>query len=172
MQHNMANRMFYFAYGSNMSIRRLCQRVPSARLVSVARLENHELRFHKKGFRDGSGKCDAYATGNTEHTVIGVVFDISIEEKNDLDRVEGLGAGYEAKTVQVASSTGEAILATTYYATHIDFTLQPFHWYKEHVMRGVREHSLPESYAQTISGVESIVDPDSHRHAIEMAMYC
>jgi len=62
-----------------MSIKRLRERVPSARFVSIATLHAHELRFHKKSV-DGSGKCDAYATQNNEHAVIGVVCEIKESE--------------------------------------------------------------------------------------------
>jgi len=43
--------MKYFSYGSNMSIRRLADRVPSAQLVTVAKLPSHTLRFHKRSKR-------------------------------------------------------------------------------------------------------------------------
>lgn len=56
--------MKYFAYGSNMSLLRLWQRVPSAVRIGVFTLQGHQLRFHKLG-KDGSGKCDAYQTNNT-----------------------------------------------------------------------------------------------------------
>ena len=39
--------MKYFAYGSNMSIVRLKQRVPSAQKVGIVTLKNHQLRFSR-----------------------------------------------------------------------------------------------------------------------------
>jgi len=41
--------MLYFSYGSNMSERRLKDRVPSAKKICKAFLRKHDLRFHKKG---------------------------------------------------------------------------------------------------------------------------
>jgi len=89
--------MHYFSYGSNMSIRRMVKRVPSAKVVTVARLSGHILKYHKAS-KDGSGKCDVLETEQIEDTVYGVVFDIAEGEKTNLDRAEGLGYGYEAKT--------------------------------------------------------------------------
>ena len=66
--------MHYFSYGSNMSIKRLLVRVPSAKKVDVGILERHELKFHKISKNDGTAKCDACKTGNQEHRIYGVVF--------------------------------------------------------------------------------------------------
>jgi len=162
--------MYYFAYGSNMSIKRLKERVLSANLITIASLHRHTLRFHKKGI-DGSGKCNACETGNAKHSVIGVVFDIDISEKPALDRKEGLGHGYDEKPVELVTHSGELLQAYTYYARLIDSTLKPYHWYKKHVLIGARENRLPENYIETIDSIESIPDPMPERHEIEMRLY-
>ena len=162
--------MLYFAYGSNMSIRRLHARTPSAGFVTVATLHGHELRFHKAG-RDGSAKCDAFANGDPGHRVVGVVFELDPAEKPALDRVEGLGQGYEEKTIELTAQAGRIVTACTYYATHIDPGLRPYHWYKHHVLSGARDHGLPEPYLQRIEAVAAIADPQPERHRREMAIY-
>jgi hypothetical protein len=60
-------------------------------------LPKHRLRFHKVS-NDGSGKCDAQATEDSNDYVIGVLFE-SDNEKPALDRKEGLGIGYNEKEV-------------------------------------------------------------------------
>jgi len=162
--------MLYFSYGSNMSSRRLRDRVPSADFMIVATLHGHKLRCHKVS-RDGSGKCDAYDTGDSNHCVIGVVFDISASEKPLLDLKEGLGSGYEEKIVYLVAADGAVIEATTYYATSIDSLLKPYCWYKHHVLIGAAEHGLPQDYIEVFAQVESVADPESERHAKEMALY-
>jgi len=163
--------MLYFSYGSNMSTKRLAHRVPSATFVVVATLTKHILKFHKVGSIDGSGKCDASETTNHSNQIIGVVFDILESEKPVLDKKEGLHNGYEEKTVKVNSITGEILETTTYYATNCDPSVKPFHWYKEHVIRGAKENGLPEIYIQSFLDVESIADPNSERHEQEMQIY-
>lgn len=164
--------MLYFAYGSNMSQKRLGARVPSAGFLSVATLPMHELRFHKVSHVDGSAKCDAFETGNVADRIIGVVFEIAVaEEKRTLDRIEGLGAGYDEKVVTVLSPTGESLEATLYYATETDPAMKPFHWYKEHVLRGAAENGLPGDYIRSFIDVESIADHDTERHEKEMAIH-
>jgi len=161
--------MLYFAYGSNMSTQRLRARVPSARFVTVAELSRHDLKFHKIG-QDGSAKCDAAETGDPEHVVIGVVFEISRSEKSVLDLKEGLGRGYEEKVVAI-SVDDKSMQAVMYYATRIDPLLKPFHWYKEHVLQGAGENGFPEQYIQMIADIESVVDFDFGRHEAEMEIY-
>lgn len=162
--------MLYFAYGSNMSRPRLLARVPSAEFVITARLDAHRLAFHKAG-GDGSGKCDALATGDPTHCVFGVVFEIAATEKEHLDRIEGLGVGYAEKRVRLAAADGAAVDAFLYCATRVDATLTPFAWYKAHVLAGARQHSLPADYVRAIEAVTSIEDPDLTRARRELAIY-
>src|SRR5258706_268593 len=90
-----------FAYGSNMSTRRLCERVPSARVIGVGVLKGHKLCWHKVSKKDGSGKCDAALTDAGGAEVYGVLYEIALAEKPKLDSAEGLGAGYDEKDVVV-----------------------------------------------------------------------
>ncbi len=153
-----------------MSTPRLTDRVPSARAVTIAQLHKHKLKFHKKS-KDGSAKCDAEYTNNTEDVVYGVVFQISASEKPELDIKEGLRKGYEEKSVSVIAQNGETLDAVTYYATNIDPSLKPYDWYKEHVIRGAREHGLPPEYIATINEINSMPDPDTEKYDRELSIY-
>ncbi|MCB1758455.1 MAG: gamma-glutamylcyclotransferase [Gammaproteobacteria bacterium] len=162
--------MHYFAYGSNMSIRRLRLRVPSARPCSVATLQGHELRFHKRG-GDGSAKCDIHPAEDSLKSAIGVLFDIDPRDKPDLDRAEGLGVGYREVEVRLADPTGGLVRAFSYQAIELDPCLKPFDWYKRHVLLGAQENGLPPEYVALIAAVEAIADSDRERHARELAIY-
>ncbi len=162
--------MQYFAYGSNMSTRRLVTRVPAARAISVAALPHHRLVFHKVG-KDGSAKCDAQLMWGARHEVVGVVFEIDAREKTLLDIKEGLGNGYAQKTVNVITPDARCLTAFMYYATITDASLKAFHWYKEHVLRGAREHGLARAYIRAIERIESVPDPRSERHDRELSVY-
>ncbi|MET0026045.1 MAG: gamma-glutamylcyclotransferase family protein [Candidatus Thiodiazotropha sp.] len=162
--------MLYFSYGSNMSTRRLRHRIPAARFVMVAQLPGHQLRFHKRS-KDLSAKADIHATGAPGDLVFGVVFELVDSDKQTLNGYEGLGQGYDEKWVELTTMSGERITAITYYATHIDDTLKPYHWYRHHVLTGALEYGLPESYIQTLRNIPCIDDPDPQRHAREMGIY-
>jgi hypothetical protein len=162
--------VYYFAYGSNMSSRRLFRRLASARVVAVAALPRHQLRWHKQG-RDGSGKCDAAPTGDDAHQVLGVLYQMAAAERPLLDRYEGVGAGYEATDVRLQLRSGAFVGAFTYQATLIDSSALPFAWYKIHVLRGAREHGLPDDYIAELEAVPSLDDPDRERHRRELQIY-
>ncbi|CAH0991565.1 hypothetical protein SIN8267_01674 [Sinobacterium norvegicum] len=162
--------LYYFAYGSNMSMARLRQRVPSAEKLGIFALASHELRFDKKG-RDGSGKCNALYTGNDSDTVFGTLFSMKADEKPTLDEAESLGVGYGDKTVTVTNATGESFEALTYYALRLDANYQPYDWYLNHVLIGAFETGLPLDYIAKIEAVESKPDPDRSRAATQWAVH-
>ena len=150
-----------FAYGSNMSSRRLRTRTPSAMPVGIGRLAGHRLMWHKIG-RDGSAKCDIHQTGRADDFVWGVLFEIDLAEKPLLDEAEGLGNGYAHKSVAVLTD-GDVVQAGAYHATHIDATLEPFDWYVAFVLQGAQEHGLPGHYLRALESVAAVVDPDADR---------
>ncbi|WP_230208805.1 gamma-glutamylcyclotransferase family protein [Solemya velum gill symbiont] len=168
--HKSYSIMKYFAYGSNMSLARLRGRTPSANRLGIYTLREHSLRFHKIS-HDGSGKCDAFHTKCPDDFVIGAVFQISLDEKPDLDYAEGLGYGYEEKLVSIVDADGNSIEALTYYATKIDPDIKTYTWYLNHVLIGAREVGLPNSYIQTIQAIDCIEDPDAERDVIQRAIH-
>ncbi|MCU0093418.1 gamma-glutamylcyclotransferase [Pseudomonas koreensis] len=163
--------MKYFAYGSNMSISRLRARVSSAVALGCFSLSRHDLRFHKAS-KDGSGKCNAYFTSNSDDVVYGVLFEIDQVEKLILDRAEGLGHGYDEKEVIVTAADGSLLSAVTYVASDFDDSRRPYTWYVNHVVIGAREALLPVDYIRTkISSIEAVEDADEWRDAKERAIY-
>lgn len=164
--------MFYSAYGSNMSIARLQERVPSAVPLGCYTLAQHDLRFHKSG-RDGSAKCDAYFTADGADTVHGALFEMHPSHKPALDEAEGLGYGYREKGVTViAARDGASVTAFTYVAIRINEHLKPYSWYLNHVLVGATETSLRADYVQgKIATVEAIHDHDEERDARERSLH-
>lgn len=163
-------QLIYFAYGSNMSTRRLLRRVPSARVIDAARLAGHRLAWHKRG-ADGSGKCDILPTV-PEDVVYGVLYHIDAGHRGVLDRFEGLGWGYELKHVDVCLlNRNESLTAFTYRATRIDAGYIPYDWYRDHVLIGAREHNLPADYIRLIENVPTFEDVDKRREQTERRIH-
>ena len=166
----------YFAFGSNMASQRLLQRLPEATLSGLARLDQHRLSFRKN--LGQSGKCDIEFTGKSNDIVIGVIYQISSEDRLVLDQYEGLGWAYDSKQVEVTPENvaegrkDEKLTALTYYGIDIGETdIPPYHWYKEHVLRGAIEHRFPEQYIAFIESFESVQDPDQQRSERELSIY-
>ena len=154
----------YFAYGSNLLLARIRERTPSATRLGQAALSAHRLCWHKRGFRDGSGKCDAFATSHDSDTVWGALFELDSAERATLDTAEGLGRGYRAIQIRVDTTHG-ALCAFAYVATPdaVDSTLAPFGWYRDLVVAGARESGLPARYVSELAAVSVVPDPDEPR---------
>lgn len=162
--------MLYFAYGSNMSVARLTNRISGVERLGLYMLAGHELLFHKIG-KDKSAKCDAFFTGSNADIVYGVLYDFPRTEKYHLDLFEGLGAGYEQKVVSVTNESGQTKTPFIYYATAIDPSLPSFSWYKYHVLHGAEEAEVPQWYLGQIRATPEMVDPDRERRDRELAIY-
>jgi hypothetical protein len=162
-------KLNYFAYGSNMSSRRLKARVPSATVIGTGVLSGHRLAFHKVSKKDGSGKCDVVESIADE--VSGVLIELSEAEKSTLDGLEGLGFGYREKLVTIILNSGERVTALTYFATNTNPNLKPYTWYKRHVIEGAKEAKLPFAYLAILEEIAAIEDPDKEREAQELAIY-
>jgi hypothetical protein len=154
----------YFAYGSNMLGARLRARCSSVKTLRVARLAGYRLRFDKRSWKDGTGKCRIEQTGREGDRVWGVLYDLGAGDLEALDRAEGRGSGYEAGRVEVGGGA-ETETAFAYLADpgFIDPGLASFDWYVELVVAGARENALPESYVAEIQGIRSVPDEDLRR---------
>ena len=161
--------MYYFAYGSNMSQKRLTRRIPAEKL-GVATLRAHRLAFTKPSEADGSAKCDICPSENGKDMVYGVLYRIDEKHKPVLDRYEGLGYGYTSEKITVTFN-GEETEAITYRAVNRNDSLKPFEWYKEHVLRGARENEMPSHYVESIQSIPAKTDPDRERASMELAIY-
>ena len=158
--------VIYFAYGSNMLVCRLRERVSSAKALGMGWLPGHRLMFHKKSKKNGSGKCDIVSSEGC--TVYGVLFEIDANQETTLDKYEG--HGYHKKKVRVQVSDERCMSAFTYYADNasVEVALKPYTWYLKHVITGAEEASLPETYIEEIRTTESKKDPNDAREQDEL----
>ena len=156
--------MLIFAYGSNMNLNRLTQRVPSAMKVSNAFLPGFKLVCNKVS-KDGSAKANIIKTDNLVKLVWGVLFTIDSDEKALLDKAEGLGMGYYEDTLTFFDDTNNNYTAQVYIADSraIDNALLPYDWYKEFIVTGSIQNKLPAEYISQLQSIACIPDHDEER---------
>ncbi len=147
----------YFAYGSNLSAKRMAERVPSARVIAAARADGRRLSFGKLG-RDGSGK--ATLIDAPEAFAWGVVYAIDRRDWRRLDRFE---RGYARISVFVVLEREQRVAATTYIAPETAPDPTAFGWYKRLIVDGAREHGLPAAYVAELERLPVRDDPDPVR---------
>ena len=146
--------MRYFAYGSNLCRSRLLERIGATPYDGVARLAGYSFRFHKLG-RDGSGKANAFQTGEPDDVVWGVIVEVDADQLGLLDRFE---PRYDRVEVDLwRPGRTSPTVANTYVAqpSAVDPTLLPFAWYKKLVVDGGAARGLPSGYLKTIAGLPS-----------------
>ncbi|MCR9294205.1 MAG: gamma-glutamylcyclotransferase [bacterium] len=168
-----AHKARIFAYGSNMRLARIRQRVASAEALTIGYVEQHQLAMHKRS-QDGSAKADAWYTGNSSDRVFGVVYCIDVHEKPLLDACEFLGTGYDETEIDVVCPSGVQ-KAWMYVARPeaLDPNLFPYDWYRQYLIQGAVEHRLPECYIQLIRSFRARMDPDQERRKSNLALcYC
>lgn len=164
------SRIYYFAYGSNMSNARLQARVPSAQSMGVFSLPGYTLDFSMHGF-DDSAKCNGKLTQNSDDRLYGVLFSMNAEERSILDFHEQLGEGYEIIDATVFDSNNETHPCFLYTALRLHDNLLPFSWYHHHVLFGATEAGLPQSVINHIKSMPSTVDAQTDRHYEQMSIY-
>ena len=157
--------ILYFAYGSNLCLRRMRGRVPSAKRIGPALLPGYALRWHKRG-ADGSGKCTIAIAAKDPVGVHGILYRVKANEKLQLDLTEGLGRGYDEASVTVETPAGPR-QATTYIAahSHINDSLMPYLWYRDLVIAGASEAGISDDYVRRLATVPTQPDPDADREA-------
>ncbi|CAM4037807.1 gamma-glutamylcyclotransferase family protein [Pseudoalteromonas byunsanensis] len=157
-----------FAFGSNLSTKRLFARLPEAHCLGVAKLYQHKLTFNMLS-TDGSAKCTIEPTSCKDDVVIGVLYALDDEELAMLDAIEG--ERYDRVSVEVEAHRHGLIEAYCYIAnTFIDDHL-PFDWYVQHVLSGALEHAFPTEYVSLIKSQPHITDHHGERAQREWQLH-
>jgi gamma-glutamylcyclotransferase len=145
----------YFAYGSNMLTARLQARCRSATPVCIAFAEGYRLAFSKPSF-DGSGKGHLVRARKRTRQP-GVLFEIDVKDRDELDDAEGLGNGYDRQDEFPVRrhDTKEIVSSTVYLATNPDPTRIPYDWYLALIVAGAREHRFDRRRMRQLLGFES-----------------
>ncbi len=147
------NSILYFAYGSNMSTKRLRGRIPNVRLIGIAVLKDYAFTCNKAS-KDGSSKGNI--TPLKGALTWGVVFEIPIDAISILDKAEG---GYTRNNVSV-SLDGKEMECETYISQKLSTEL-PYDWYMNYIIEGAHEHGLPTDYIHALTQIKVKKQPAS-----------
>ena len=156
--------MLYFAYGSNMNWDQICDRCPSTRFDSIARAEGYRLAFTRFSKNRQCGVADIVASAGSD--VWGVVFEISDDEVNVLDKSEGYSRdrdreknAYERRQLDVfrQGSNASPITVWTYIVVNKSKSPpKPSAEYKATILAGARHWKLPADYIEALEQIETL----------------
>ncbi|WP_018076056.1 gamma-glutamylcyclotransferase family protein [Novosphingobium nitrogenifigens] len=153
-------KFLYFAYGSNMLPARLLGRCPSAKALGLGVARAWNLEFSKAS-QDGSGKATLVAAPNS--AIPGVIFEIDLSEREQLDRHEGVGFGYKRDDDFVVE--GSTVTTSSYLGTSLDQALRPFDWYLATVIAGAEHHQLDADHVAALRSTLFVDDSNWDRKA-------
>ena len=104
---------YYFAFGSNINSNQMKSRCPSAKIIGVAVLRNWRLSFagRSKTWHGGVATIEKKKFSKT----YGVVYQITNDDLEILDRYEGSPNWYKRFSVKLKFANGKTIKAETYY---------------------------------------------------------
>lgn len=136
--------MFYFAYGSNMSLSQMAVRAPDARPLGTGCLDGHRLFFTGDGY--------AAIRPQPGHRLHGVVWQVTARDIAVLDRYEGVGEGwYVRRTVRVRSP-GLSRACLVYLGADVTEGGRPIRrYFAEGIMAPALAWGLPSRYIASLA---------------------
>ncbi len=142
----------YLAYGSNMSSRRLGERVGPVHVLGSARIDDFRIAFNKPG-RDGTGKANLVHEPGAR--AWGVAWSVTSQALEILDRYEG---GYERVVRSIRVEGAGLVEAAVYLWTRRTPEITPTSGYLGHLIEGAREHALPDAWQEHLRRVVTVLD--------------
>ncbi len=153
----LSTDLWYFGYGSNMNRSIFLERRRMRALETrTGYLDDYRLCFNLpvgSGER-GVANLEPFAGARTH----GVLYRLSAEQADHLDRTEGVPAGvYRRISVSVVAGTVR-VDAFTYLSPHTRTGRKPSARYLGLLLEGARQHGLPDDYVRALEGLERAVD--------------
>lgn len=157
---------FYFAYGSNMNLDQMGFRFPHARVAGTVCLEDYRLAFC--GMSAGNGVATIFPEKGCQ--VEGVLWEITPECEQSLDRYEGYPNLYGKQTVRVKNQAGMQMDVMVYImnAPYREHLASPSRLYLEGILEGCRDNGIPEKPVRDAVGrakKETTKKKQQHRRA-------
>jgi len=151
--------VFYFAYGSNLLLSQIRERIanPILKPVFVAYMPDKILFFPRESTKQK--EVVASYKDKQGHKLWGGVFDLTGEEFNKMDKCEGYEKGrknnsYEKINVVVIKVDKTKEEVDTYLANIVGDFL-PSQYYMNKLIRGAQDCHLPDYYIEELKHIET-----------------
>lgn len=142
----------YFAYGSNLDEIQLCQRCPGAAAEASGALVNFCLAFTAYSAGWGAGVADVVACRGSR--VWGVVFNITDDDLESLDRFEGYPQQYGRFVSQIVTAQG-ILDAWVYAVNRKQEFVAPSGRYLDIIREAAVRHAFPAEYVRMLDEVQA-----------------
>lgn len=142
----------YFAYGSNLDEVQLFQRCPGAAAEATGALVEFRLAFTAYSGGWGAGVADILACPGSR--VWGLVFNLTDEDLESLDRFEGYPEQYDRFVAQI--DTDKGIMDSWVYAVKRKQSfVAPSRRYLDVIRQAAVRHAFPDEYVRMLDEVQA-----------------
>lgn len=135
--------IWYFAYGSNMSLKRMTERKVAIIQYFPATLENYELKFNKISKKQGAV---ANIVANIGSVVEGVLY--QVESLELLDKAEGFPKHYKRIIININNIDAWVYIAQPQYIIE---GLKPSQEYLNYLLEG--KEFLSKEYYEKLNSI-------------------
>lgn len=138
----MRDKIYYFAYGSNMDSTQMDERCKDHTFIAKAKLENYKFIINTRGV--------ASIIPKDRSIVYGILWKISDSDECELNHHEGVEYGtYTKKFLNVESFYGKSFKALTYIASNNKLG-SPELYYIEKIIDSIKKYDFPQSYIKEL----------------------
>ena len=139
------DEVWYFAYGSNLNIGQMMNRVGEWIVSKRAVLKGYELRFNVRSPRWGGLTANVVRTDNSDTKMYGALYRISREKLSVLSTYEGI------KPTDIAvEADGENLRAKTYIFETRRVSGKPPEVYLNVMLNGLMQHGYPDAVIEEV----------------------
>jgi cation transport regulator ChaC len=144
--------MIYFAYCTLLDVESMRNYCPTAEPLGIARLPGHRVSFATYSTDSRQGGCNLDKAAGQE--TWGVLYEVTPEELEALDRAAGLDKGYyEQVDVVVIDKDDEPVPALTYVIPEPGGPFHPSSDYTRPILVGARALQLPQAYVAELEKI-------------------
>ncbi|MFI4937449.1 MAG: gamma-glutamylcyclotransferase family protein [Candidatus Berkiellales bacterium] len=150
----------YFAYGSNLDIAQMKERIGDCVVPKSAKLTGYQLAFNKKSQERHCGVANLVYTGNPADAIEGMIYQISEEQLHELDMHEGFEIntpeknpeGYKRQEITLAD--GSKAIAYIANVRNANSSLKPNAAYMKLLLSARKNGFISEGYFNKLLDVE------------------
>ena len=136
---NNPSKIMYFAYGSNLCIRQMNNRCPNNSKIGMGKLKGHRWIITKRGY--------ANVIKSSDEDVWGIIYQISMSDKEKLDVYEGVSKKCYVKENLDILIDGKIQNCLTYVDPVTDIGI-PTSTYANVINESLCDSKLPQEYVE------------------------
>jgi len=133
-------RVYYFAYGSNLDKDQLIERIGKYHTATKAKLDNYRFEYNKKS-TDGTAKANINKQEGAE--VLGVCYEI---DKESLTVLSSYEKGYNPIEITLQLESNTRAKAIVYISSSLTCDRNPSDGYRSTILKGAKDWGLEEKY--------------------------